>query len=294
MKIHPIHYLLLYLLPFLPSTLSNIYLPTTTLTNPQSNVVDIFRTISYQTIQEQQTQLSDERYFNLQLSDPTNQTNHLKCLYLISFASQPTPMQRTALTLLLGSESNIIQTFPDYTFLIWTRRATAAAALVGIPQITYAGKFVGKYKYTKDLLQAVAAAANQHTTSFDVLLTLVPSTNLGLFSANAMLMASTLMPIESSRSSPAIIGTILVVRKNTLHVSFVAKVFQNNWLAIKKLATYCEVVQITASTAATSPAAMASQLKLEEKNREGRSMLRTNNNNIKLINRQQQLEEVPS
>ena len=268
----------------------NIYLPTTTIdTKKQPNVIDVFRSVSYNGLSSMDQQLSmdheifDERYFNQQLQHPKDVSNHVKCLYLVAFSSRPTTMERSALSMLIGSEANIIKNFPDNSYLIWARRATSASASVAINHLTWSGKFLSKYKYTTKLLKAIANTAakekskirsntnTEEAITFTVLVQVVQFTDMNLFTNN--LMNKTLVngvltkaieksqPVRSSidsssnggdssvrsKSSPSSFSiiSISVMRKNTIKLTLLSRHFQIIWSTIKRVASYCEVVEIT-------------------------------------------------
>jgi hypothetical protein len=287
---------------------SDIYLPTTTIdttTQKLTNVVDVFKTVSYNSIttgdqqqgqdnQEEkdnddqqpqpQQEYFDERYFNRHLTSLHNHSNKVPCLYLVAFSQRPTAMERQALTMLMGSESNIVKLLQDHAFLVWSRRATAAAASVAINHLVWSGKFIGQYKYSASLLQAVALAAKEDSharaadtgggetapSSFQVLVTVVPFVDVSGFTTSLMSLVGGEDDSTTSALASATSLSISLYRKYVVKVEFLSKTFKMNWEWIKKIAKYCEVVQIDA---ADSLAQVEEKEVSREEHRPGRSKL---------------------
>lgn len=196
-------------------------------------------------------------------------------------------MERQALTMLMGSESNVVKPLQDHAFLVWSRRATAAAASVAINHLVWSGKFIGRYKYSASLLQAVALAAREDRharaadtsggetapSSFQVLITVVPFVDVSSFTTSVMSLVgegsdpTTSAPVSKVSKTSL---SISLYKKNVVRVEFLSETFKMNWEWIKKIAKYCEVVQIDA---ADSLAQVEEKEVSREEHQPGRSKL---------------------
>jgi len=218
-------YLLLNLLLLLlhRPTSSNIFLPTTTIDiTKELPVVDVFRSVSFQSADPD----SGEKYNNVLLQNPTNQSNKVNCLYLAAFSQPPTIFQRDALYMIVGGEKNIIRQFREHTFLIFCRRSTATAALVSIDKLKFVGKYLAKYKYTQDLLVALA-----RPEPLVLSLTFVPSADLNQLTRSIVKMFS--------------VKTLKVYSiKQKIEVSLDSSIPKINYNMVKKIGQFCEVIKV--------------------------------------------------
>ena len=211
---------LLLLLLYSPTS-SNIYLPTTTIDiTKELPVVDVFRSVSFQSADPD----SDEKYNNVLLQNPANQSNKVNCLYMAAFSQTPTIFQRDALYMVVGGEKNIIRQFREHTFLIFCRRSTATAALVSIDKLKFVGKYLAKYKYTQDLLVALA-----RPEPLVLSLTFVPSADLNQLTRSIVKMFS--------------IKTLKVF-SSIIEVSLDSSIPKTNYNMVKKIGQFCEVIKL--------------------------------------------------
>ena len=210
----------------IPLSLGNIYLPTTTIDiSKQPSVIDVFRVVAYGDADKEE---ADERYYNQQLTTPLNHLNKLPCLYLASFSQRPTPMQRMALGMVVGGESNILKSLEDNTFLIYARRSFAVSASISIDKLIWVGKYISKYKYTANLLKDLAKQA-----ALTISIETVPVvTDVQLFSSNLL------------NSSIAVNIRKIKIMNRKIVVRLGSKIPKKNYEAVKFIAKYCEVVQI--------------------------------------------------
>lgn len=219
----------------------NIFLPTLTIdTKSQPNVIDIFRLVTFDNNADDQKSLMNlhldqdentERMSNIQLQHLESHFTSLECLYLVSFSSQPTPMQRTALGLVIGGESHVLKSLSEHSYLVWSSRSNIASAAVSIDRLVWSGKYLSRYKYTPTLLEDLVIPG-----AFTIAIQVVPFTDLHLFSKNLL--------TQSLSKSSTIFGKVRIVDRIHITLSLMTTSIQTRYKIVKHIAMFCEVVEI--------------------------------------------------